>query len=155
MNDAFYATYSNLKMNGVRISYPSNDAGYMHDTSLWPTVRGSFGAFMSELFDRYDIPVKVTGISNASRIHSDNTYHACVNEVALNGTDLCIGDFWATNERLLQTPFTASLEIDLVFLMVRLVMSLKCTPEMVGNGIEYCWGVSKLYFRRHFNDRNF
>ena len=35
------------------------------------------------------------------------------------------------------------------------IMSVKCTPEMAGNGIEYCWGVSKLYFRRHINDRNF
>ena len=30
-----------------------------------------------------------------------------------------------------------------------LVMSPKCHPELAGHGIEYCWGLSKLYFRRH------
>lgn len=30
-----------------------------------------------------------------------------------------------------------------------LTMSPKCHPELAGHGIEYCWGASKLYFRRH------
>jgi len=31
-------------------------------------------------------------------------------------------------------------------------MSVKCHPEMAGNGIEYAWGMAKLQFRRRFND---
>ena len=27
-------------------------------------------------------------------------------------------------------------------------MSPKCHPEVAGHGVEYCWGVSKLRFRR-------
>ena len=34
-----------------------------------------------------------------------------------------------------------------------LVMSPKCHPELAGHGIEYCWGASKMYFRRN-NDLN-
>ena len=33
-----------------------------------------------------------------------------------------------------------------------LIMSPKCHPEIAGCGIEYCWGISKLKFRRIFND---
>jgi len=32
------------------------------------------------------------------------------------------------------------------------IMSVKCHPEMAGNGIEYAWGMAKLQFRRRFND---
>ena len=31
-------------------------------------------------------------------------------------------------------------------------MTPKCHPELAGCGIEYCWGKSKLNFRRHIND---
>mmetsp|Transcript_21670 Transcript_21670/g.57861 ORF Transcript_21670/g.57861 Transcript_21670/m.57861 type:complete len:302 (+) Transcript_21670:205-1110(+) len=34
------------------------------------------------------------------------------------------------------------------------IMSVKCHPEIAGNGIEYAWGLAKLQFRRRFNDRN-
>jgi len=34
----------------------------------------------------------------------------------------------------------------------RVIFSVKCHPEMAGNGIEYAWGISKLQFRRRFND---
>eukprot|EP01051_Picozoa_sp_SAG22_P000981 SAG22_NODE_33_length_27588_cov_104.174652_12_plen_208_part_00 len=36
-----------------------------------------------------------------------------------------------------------------------LVMSPKCHPELAGQGVEYSWGASKLYYRRraaHFHD---
>ena len=33
-----------------------------------------------------------------------------------------------------------------------LIMSPKCHPEIAGCGIEYCWGISKLKFRRGIND---
>ena len=28
-------------------------------------------------------------------------------------------------------------------------MSPRCHPELAGQGIEYCWGAAKLYYRRH------
>mmetsp|Transcript_17808 Transcript_17808/g.47436 ORF Transcript_17808/g.47436 Transcript_17808/m.47436 type:complete len:426 (-) Transcript_17808:240-1517(-) len=34
----------------------------------------------------------------------------------------------------------------------RVIFSVKCHPEMAGNGIEYAWGMAKLQFRRRFND---
>ena len=31
----------------------------------------------------------------------------------------------------------------------RAEMSPKCHPEVAGCGVEYCWGKSKMHFRRH------
>jgi hypothetical protein len=30
-----------------------------------------------------------------------------------------------------------------------LLMSPRCHPELAGQGIEYCWGAAKLFYRRH------
>ena len=48
-------------------------------------------------------------ISNASRSRFTSSYTACVHDVALNETDICVGPFWLTPERLLMTPFTVPL----------------------------------------------
>jgi hypothetical protein len=29
------------------------------------------------------------------------------------------------------------------------LMSPRCHPELAGQGIEYCWGAAKLFYRRH------
>jgi len=35
---------------------------------------------------------------------------------------------------------------------VKLRLTPKCHPEIVGRGVEYSWGYGKLCFRRDFND---
>ena len=47
-------------------------------------------------------------ISQASKDLYSSSYTACAHDVALNATDLCIGSFWKTTERMLMTPFTGN-----------------------------------------------
>jgi hypothetical protein len=42
-------------------------------------------------------PVTNTSIANVNR--SMDSWWGCVHEIAINNTDVCIGDFWVTNER--------------------------------------------------------
>ena len=79
---------------------------------------------MTALFDMYDMTTETVELSNASLDRFPlSTYTACVHDVALNRTDLCIGDFWRTSDRLLMAPFTDNLFQDLFYLV---------TPELEG-----------------------
>lgn len=79
---------------------------------------GSFPTFMQGIFDRYNLTLEEVPISKASLDWSPNSTHsACVHDVALNRTDICIGDFWSTSERRLIAPFTSEVYQDLFYLV--------------------------------------
>ena len=50
-------------------------------------------------------------ISNTSLSQYSSSYSACVHDVAMNETDMCIGPFWLTSERQLMSPFTGGVSI--------------------------------------------
>jgi hypothetical protein len=41
-------------------------------------------------------------VSEASKSRFSSSYTACVHEVALGETDICIGNFWMTPQRLVR-----------------------------------------------------
>ena len=81
-------------------------------------------AFMHTIAERSGIRLEFHPVSNASktqvreRLGSGSSFTQCVHEVALNETDLCIGNFWMTNERLLMTPFSGTVYEDIMRLVV-------------------------------------
>ena len=64
---------------------------------------------MYSIFEALNITVIVTPVSTKSSTRYSSSYTQCVHEVALNETDLCIGAFWTTSERLLLTTFTTAM----------------------------------------------
>jgi hypothetical protein len=75
--------------------------------------KGSFLAFFRRLSDLYRIKWEQVPLSNASQAYSpESSFTACVNDVAIGRTDVCVADFWDTPARRqlleVQGTFTAA-----------------------------------------------
>ena len=116
--DEFYST---LMDQTIRVSYPhaENDDGFTLRTDPVTGAKvGSFVSFMDIIFDNYKMNIDIIPISNSSlEQYPSSSWSACVHDVALNRTDLCIGDFWELPERVLKTDFTVNLYQDLFYLV--------------------------------------
>ena len=88
----------------------SNKLGSMRDLML-----GADG--VDGLADLHNFTWEVRPISDNSLKRYSSSYTACVHEVALNETDMCIGAFWTTSERLLLTPFTTVIYSDSFYMV--------------------------------------
>jgi hypothetical protein len=55
----------------------------------------------------------------ADQLFQNNQFDACIYDVALNNTDICVLDYWATDQRARIAPFTASVLED-QFYMVKI-----------------------------------
>ena len=99
----------------IRISYPGDSgSGYTIVTRDDGSKTGSVVEFVDFILREYDIEPTVVPISAASLAFSPkSSFTACVHEVVLGGTDLCVGNFWPTFERRsLGGTFTNALYMD-------------------------------------------
>lgn len=111
---------NNLKNRTLRISYPgdSNSGFTIITDPITGEKKGSFPTFMNRIFDQLDLSVEIHNVSVWSQERfPQSSYTACVHEVALGLTDLCVGNFWVTKERTLMSQFTTELYQDLFYLV--------------------------------------
>mmetsp|Transcript_24971 Transcript_24971/g.37357 ORF Transcript_24971/g.37357 Transcript_24971/m.37357 type:complete len:603 (+) Transcript_24971:222-2030(+) len=112
----------------LRISFPGDSSdGYTLLTdpnnsskkmgSMRDLMLGSDDGHTAGLAKLHNFTWEVKPISNNSLGRYSSSYTACVHEVALNETDMCIGAFWTTSERLLLTPFTTVIYSDSFYLV--------------------------------------
>lgn len=93
----------------LQVSFPGDsDFGLDLFTAADGTKKGAVVDFMRDISVEGKFTWTRQDISQASRDLFSSSYTACTHDVALNATDLCIGSFWTTTERLLMTPFTAN-----------------------------------------------
>eukprot|EP01043_Picozoa_sp_COSAG02_P070858 COSAG02_NODE_12716_length_1504_cov_5.242670_1_plen_449_part_10 len=111
--------FSALTGQTIRVSYPGDSgSGYTLYTENGEK-KGSMVDFVKKLaLDHgfYTIDVDVTQDSKdavQSAFDSGSSFSACVHAVAIGQTDMCIGNFWLTNDRMLMaTSFTSPLYSD-------------------------------------------
>ena len=111
---------SEVSMRGkLRISIPGDEPPYL--TTAQPnatdwvhgTARrdGSVVRFVDRVLTDLGMEWVVVPISAASRAFSpDSSFTACVHDVALNSTDICVGSVWPFEHRRRLTHFTSSLQ---------------------------------------------
>ena len=97
-----------LASNVLRISFPGSWDGASLVTvsegetpALPGTDRAGFMvSFAAHVFEKYNVSWEEVPMSAAaSTAQPGSSYSACAYDVALNNTDMCIGDFWPTPER--------------------------------------------------------
>eukprot|EP00466_Bigelowiella_natans_P013241 jgi/Bigna1/88559/estExt_fgenesh1_pg.C_340005 len=107
----------------LRVSFPADSgSGYTLVTSKDDgNKEGSMVTFMlHNVFPKYGITYDIIQVSNRSNEFSPtSSYTACCHEVALNSTDICIGNFWTTDERRKFVDFTAGVYSDKFKLIVK------------------------------------
>ena len=74
---------------------------------------------MRELAEEVGFTWEVHPVSNWSSTRYSSSFTACVHEVALGATDMCIGNFWMTAERLSLASFSPPLYDDEFRLIVK------------------------------------
>ena len=117
-----YSTQNIMKVitdKTLRVSYPGDSSdGYTLATDEATGNRiGSTVDLMYEIFEEYNITAVLKEVSEKSKARYTSSYTQCVHEVALNETDICIGAFWTTSERLLLTPFTTATYQDTFYML--------------------------------------
>jgi len=97
----------------LRVSFPGDSgSGYTVVTKADGSKAGSIVEFMLDVFQIYDIEYTIVNVSQAARNFSpSSSYTACGYEVALNGTDLCIGNFWTTDSRREFVDFSGAIYV--------------------------------------------
>ena len=83
------------------------------------TKDGSVVQFMKDLAQDVGFTWEVHPVGNWSRARYSSSYTACVHEVALGLTDMCIGNFWMTAERMTLASFSPALYNDEFKLLVK------------------------------------
>ena len=86
---------------------PDNGSGIMGSGH-----EGAYPEFVLHLLHSHGFTFTFVPISQRSRSQYLSSYTACVLDVALNNTDLCVGGHWATDERLAMTTFTSQIDMD-------------------------------------------
>ena len=82
---------------------------------------GAIIRMLASLLDEYGVDWYEVPISSISYSLTQDSYDACVHEILLNGTDICIGDFWVTPDRFaLVTMVQPLYNIRLTFITSRL-----------------------------------
>eukprot|EP00971_Amphidinium_carterae_P037327 733795-Amphidinium_carterae.1 len=97
-----------LQSRKLRITYPgSAGSGYTVLQGTDGVWTGSFVEFSREIWQELGITPKVLALSNVSQQRFPySSFSACVHDVALNKTDICIGNVWDLPDRLVMAPFT-------------------------------------------------
>eukprot|EP01047_Picozoa_sp_COSAG01_P034158 COSAG01_NODE_2552_length_7463_cov_644.066947_2_plen_1015_part_00 len=113
--------YSKLRGLHLRVSMPGNSgSGYTLTTLPDGTRSGSVVNFMKSIAQDAGFTWEVVPIGSDSRSLFSSSFTACVHAVALGVTDMCIGNFWLTTQRMLIHPsFTSVLYDDEMVLVVK------------------------------------
>jgi hypothetical protein len=104
-------------MPSIRVSFPVGSSGGTYTVMRDPIsgeLVGSVVEFAKLMFEQpaHNLSIRwdFREISAESKAqHPQSLYTACVKDVALGKTDLCIGDFWQTTERLIMSSFTIAI----------------------------------------------
>jgi len=73
---------------------------------------GSFPEFMSRVFKNIEVELEYQPISERSLAQFPlSRFSACYHEIALNRTDVCVGNFWSTPERRLMPGVSMSQDL--------------------------------------------
>jgi hypothetical protein len=116
VESVFAAIAARLQRQGLRVSFPASPGGFMHrtvtDSSGRAVQSGAIPDFVLGVLERAGVAWRVVPLSAAARAAWSNEWNACVYEVALNGTDLCLSDFWVTKDREVLTQFSSSVAVD-------------------------------------------
>lgn len=97
-----------MSKSPLRITYPGDDYYWLN------TVEGGLkegvvvDMFVKAMHESHDVEYVEVPLLNRSREqYPTSTYSACTHQVALGESDLCIGNFWVTSERLSMTTFAS------------------------------------------------
>jgi hypothetical protein len=128
------------QLNGLhlRVSFPgASGSGYtIVNTAPGAGVHGtakdgSTVRFFAALAAEYNMTWSEVSVSDESRTFSpSSSFTACVHELALNSTDVCVGNFWPTPTRRRIASFTADLYTDDFHLI-----ALKDNSTSTGGGV--------------------
>jgi hypothetical protein len=117
--------YSTLRGQHLKVSYPGDSgSGYTLYTENG-VKKGSVVDFVDKLARDHGFTMEAVVVTQDSRdavraaFDSGSSFSACVHAVAIGQVDLCIGNFWVTNDRMLMaTSFTAPIYDDQLRLIV-------------------------------------
>lgn len=94
----------------LRVSYPGSSGTYTLVNNGNGDVSGSFPDFWDRIISNYSIDIELVNISQQSFEEFPlSSYSACVHEVALNNTDICIADHFMTVERRALSTFVSTI----------------------------------------------
>jgi hypothetical protein len=102
------SAFEEISGRALRVSYPGDSStGYTILTHPDGSKDGSVVQLMRDIAIEAGFSWEVHPVSADSSARYSSSYTACVHEVALNRTDMCIGNFWMTESRMLLAPFTS------------------------------------------------
>eukprot|EP01047_Picozoa_sp_COSAG01_P047214 COSAG01_NODE_4491_length_4978_cov_17.492109_1_plen_836_part_10 len=112
--------YAKLRGLHLRVSMPGDSgSGYTLTTLPDGTRAGSVVSFMKSVAQEASFTWEIVPIGDSRSLFS-SSFTACVHAVALGATDLCIGNFWLTTQRMLiHSSFTSVLYDDEMVLVVK------------------------------------
>ena len=110
-------------LNGLdlRVSFPGNSGSGYTITTVPVGVPGVAGTrrdgsvvrFWDQLARDYRMTWREVPVSDASKTFSpQSSFTACVHELSLNATDVCVGNFWPTADRQRLASFTVPIYSD-------------------------------------------
>jgi hypothetical protein len=104
---------------------------------------GVYPSVMARIFREYSVNWVVKPISNSSKAFSPNSsYTACVHDVAIGETDMCIGEFWTNNERISimeqEGAFSTTVTQDDFYLVATREERTETLRQAVGNFFALC-----------------
>ena len=128
---------TNIAARGpLRIAIPGDEPPYITTVRNGSFVAGtssrdgSIVRFVTDLFDRHGVPWEEVQITPESRVYSpDSSFTACVHDVALNVTDVCVGSFWAFEFRRRLADFTSSVEMADLYVIAPRKEPVRCRPS--------------------------
>ena len=110
-----------LQGTTLRVSFPGNSGSGYTITTVPDGIAGVGGTnrdgstvrFWDQLARDYNIAWTEHPVSDESKSFSpQSSFTACVHELALNATDICVGNFWPTANRQRLASFTTPLYYD-------------------------------------------
>ena len=114
----------------IRLTFTGDDSPYIkqlgpNETRLVPGTDkdGSVVKFITDLLLERSVTWKEVPITGASRDYSSSSFQACIHDVALNATDLCVGSTWAFENRRRLVDFTGDITASNLRLLVKLQSS--------------------------------
>ena len=122
--ETFGGVKSSLQERGLRVTYPPTPPDYYMGTrnATDGSLIGVMPEYLRSILQESGIEIVETEISAtahkvAKELLMDNVFDACIYDVALNNTDICVVDYWATDQRARVAPFTASVLEDQFYLV--------------------------------------
>ena len=129
-NHPYHKLLSSFNDGSLRVSFPgtdtyhiintpgNEDGMYKIGTGLALGQSGKAGAsvdFFKEVMQQFGVThYHIVPISESSRAYSNSTFTQCCHTLALNYTDVCVGNFWPTLTRMyhMQIEFSSMLFLE-------------------------------------------